>query len=215
MALSGVYIPKTCYGDAVPLSNMSSISKNRAWRDLQWDIQANTDPGGRKQYKMERMHKDQGSENLGAAKAGLAEDSLVQTEGDRDRHTDNSGVEGWFGRLQRTMACTAIGAWRSEQEFDKATMSTRGLHSADLIKQQPCSKAQRDQDISPIQDQFHPQCYLDAPKHTYGELLFGFIKKDERPNKTGPRAYTAFYAGECRRVKGNIIAHPILSLIHI
>ena len=53
------------------------------------------------------------------------------------------------------------------------------------------------------------QCGIEAPKYTYGDLLPAHIKKDERPNKTGPRAYTAFYAGECRRVKGNIIVHPI------
>ena len=53
------------------------------------------------------------------------------------------------------------------------------------------------------------QCSLEAPRYTYGDLLLAHIKKDERPNKTGPRAYTACYAGECRRVKGNVIAHPI------
>ena len=62
---------------------------------------------------------------------------------------------------------------------------------------------------SPIQEQFHPQCYLDAPQHTYGELAFAFIKKDERPSKTGPRAFKAIYAGKCRKVKGNILVHPI------
>ena len=67
IAVSGVYIPKTSYGDCLPLSSMTSIAKNRAWRDLQWDIQANTDPGGRMQYKLERMHTDQGSEHLGKA----------------------------------------------------------------------------------------------------------------------------------------------------
>ena len=52
-------------------------------------------------------------------------------------------------------------------------------------------------------------CSIEAPKYTYGDLLLAHIKKDERPNKTGPRAYTAIYAGECRKVKGNVIAHPI------
>ena len=54
------------------------------------------------------------------------------------------------------------------------------------------------------------QCSIEAPKYTYGDLLLAHIKKDERPNKTGPRAYTAIYAGECRKVKGNVIAHPII-----
>ena len=155
------------------------------------------------------MHKDQGSENLGEAKAGLAADSLVQTEGDRDRHTANSGVEGWFGRLQRTMACNVIGAWMNNLDYDIATMSSRALHSSDLIKHQPSNKSQRLCGASPIQEQFHPQCYLDAPQHTYGELTFAFIKKDERPSKTGPRAFKAIYAGKCRKVKGNILVHPI------
>ena len=119
------------------------------------------------QYKLERMHKDQGSENLGEAKAGLAADSLVQTEGDRDRHTANSGVEGWFGRLQRTMACIAIGAWMNNLDYDIATMSSRALHSSDLIKHQPCNQSQRFCGASPIQEQFHPQCYLQGCPTAY------------------------------------------------
>ena len=44
IAISGVYIPKTSYGDGIPPSSMSSIAKNKAWKELQWDIQSNTDP---------------------------------------------------------------------------------------------------------------------------------------------------------------------------
>ena len=36
----------------------------------------------------------------------------------------------------------------------------------------------------------------EKPKYTYGSLVLGFIPKDERPNKTGPRAFRGFYAGD-------------------
>ena len=107
------------------------------------------------------------------------------------------------------MACIGIEAWKNNLDYDIATMSSRALHSSDLIKHQPSNKSQRLCGASPIQEQFHPQCYLDAPQHTYGELTFAFIKKDERPSKTGPRAFKAIYAGKCRKVKDNILVHPI------
>ena len=59
---------------------------------LSW-LEPRGGPGGRLKYKIERMHKDQGSENLGAAQAGIAEDNIVQTESDRDRHTATNTFE--------------------------------------------------------------------------------------------------------------------------
>ena len=48
----------------------------------------------------------------------------------------------------------------------------------------------------------------EKPKYTYGSLVIGFIPKDERPNKTGPRAFRGFYAGDNEDIPGDIIVHP-------
>ena len=60
------------------------------------------------------------------------------------------------------MACIAIGAWKNNLDYAIATMSSRALHSSDLIKHQPSNKSRRLCGASPIQEQFHPQCYLDT-----------------------------------------------------
>ena len=88
-------------------------------------------------------------------------------------------------------------------------MGTRLMHAATLLKFRPCSKTQKEMGTAPIEEQYHPLCMYDAPKHAYGELVFGHIEKKDRENKTGPRAFKGIYAGECRRVKDNIIVHPI------
>ena len=206
--MSGLILRRRNYGRLHPMKSKHSV-KEKAWRTMQMHIQSRTDPGRRLRYKIERMHKDQGSENLGAAQAGLAEDNIVQTESDRDRHTATNTIEGYFNRVQAVTACLSSGAWEPNEYYDDQTMTTRSLLADDLLQFKPSTPAQRESGTSPIQEQFHMQCSIEAPNYTYGDLLLAHIKKDERPNKTGPRAYTAFYAGECRRVKGNIIAHPI------
>ena len=152
---------------------------------------------------------DQGSENQGAALEGLADSNVVPTEGHVDRHTDQSQIENYFGRLQITAATMAIGAWEHNAEYDIATMGTRISHAATLLQFRPCNAAQREINVSPIQEQFHLICQYELPKVSYGEMVFSHIEKKDRDNKTGPRAFTGIYAGQCRRVKGNIVVHPI------
>ena len=89
-------------------------------------------------------------------------------------------------------------------------MGTRLIHAATLLKFRPCSRIQKEMGTSPIEEQFHPLCKYDAPEHAYGELTFCHIEKKDRPNKTGPRAFKGIYAGQCKRVKGNIVVHPIM-----
>ena len=51
-------------------------------------------------------------------------------------------------------------------------------------------------------------CQNERPKYTYGTLVLGFLAKDERANKTGPRAFRCIYAGESDTTPGDIIVHP-------
>ncbi|OUT61652.1 MAG: hypothetical protein CBB71_04060 [Rhodopirellula sp. TMED11] len=155
------------------------------------------------------MKEDQGSENQGAAKDGLAEDNIMVNEGGVDRHPDQADVENFFNRVQICAATIGVGAMEHNEEYIKLTMGTRIKHSADLLKYRPCGKIQIDQGTCPIVEQFHPQCMLEKPKIAYGELIFIQIEKKDRPNKTGARAMMGIYAGQDRRVAGNIIAHPI------
>ena len=116
------------------MKSKHSINKEKAWRIMQRHIQARTDPGGRLKNKIERMHKDQGSENLGAAQDGLAVDNIVQTESDRDRHTATNTIEGYFNRLQAATACLSSGAWDPNEYYDDQTMTTRCLLADDLLQ---------------------------------------------------------------------------------
>ena len=114
--------------------------KDRPWRQV----------GGRLRYKIERMHKDQGSENLGAAQAGIAEDNIVQTESDRDRHTATNTIEGYFNRIQAAAACLASGAWEVNEYYDDQTMTTRLPLADDLMQFKPSTPAQRESGTSPM-----------------------------------------------------------------
>ena len=80
MGMSGLILRRTNYGRLHPMKSKHSINKDktRTWRIMQRHIQARTDPGGRLKYKIDRMHKAQGSEIIGAAQAGI-EDNIVQT----------------------------------------------------------------------------------------------------------------------------------------
>ena len=89
-------------------------------------------------------------------------------------------------------------------------MGYRIMHSATMLRHRPCSKVQTESELTPIQEQFHTQCEIEKPKHSYGELVYAHIEKKDRPNKTGPRAFQAIYAGQDRRVKNNIIVHPFV-----
>ena len=209
-AASGVYLPRTCFGEVGLLRSTDSVAKNRVWQKIQRYIQANTDPGGKLNYRIERVKMDQGTENQGAMLEGLAGDNIVPSEGHVDRHTDQSKIENYFGRLQTVAATMAIGAWGYNHAYDISTMGTRILHAAEVIKYKPCNAAQREMGVSPIQQQFHAMCDMEAPSHSYGEMIFGHIEKKDRANKTGARAFIGIYAGVCRRVKGNIMAHPII-----
>ena len=208
-AASGLYLKKTSFGTVSQLKNFTSVAKEKAYRDMQRYIQSHTDPGGKLGYKMQRMKMDQGTENQGAALTALSDDNVLADEGHADRHKDQNDIENYFGRLQTTAAAMGIGAYESNTEYDEATMGTRISHAATVLQYRPCSANQKEMGTTPIEEQFHPICNFEAPKHSYGELVYAHIEKKDRPNKTGPRAYKAIYAGECRRVKGNIIVHPI------
>ena len=210
IAASGVYLPRTCFGEVELLKNCTSVAKNRSWQLMQRYIQANTDPGGRLNYRLERAKMDQGSENQGATKEGMAADNVVTDEGHADRHTDQSKVENYFGRVQTTAAIMGVGAFGEKQEYVVPTMGTRVRHAAEMLKHTPCNASQREQDVTPIAEQFHPLCSYEKPAYTYGDMVFAHIEKKVRPNKTGPRAFIAIYAGKCRRVSHNIIVHPII-----
>ena len=153
------------------MKSKHSINKEKAWRIMQRHIQSRTDPGGRPRYKIERMHKAQGSEKLGVAQAGLAEDNIVQTESDRDRHTATNAIEGYFNRMQAVTACLSSGAWDPNEYYDNQTMTTRCLLADDLLRFKPSTPAQRESGTSPIQEQFHMQCSIDVPKYSRGSQI--------------------------------------------
>ena len=207
---SGVILTKTSFGAVAMLKNFGAVAKAKAWRKLQSHIQSHTDPGGKHNYRLQRMKADQGTENQGAHKDALAEDKIMLNEGHRDRHPAQRRIENLFGRLQTAAATLGVGAFaESNEEYFIDTMGTRISHSATILQHRPCTEMQKEMGTSPIEEQFHPQCILDKPTHCYGELMFAHIEKQDRPNKTGPRAFMSIYAGECERIKGNIIVHPI------
>ena len=193
---SGLFVTKTSFGAVAQLKNFSSVANDKAFRKMQQYVQSNTDPGGKNKYALQRVKLDQGSEHKGAAADGRAESYIITTEGHVDRHTDQPHIENYFGRLQITAATIGVGAFDTNEDYYVDTMGTRIAHAADILRHRACSKMQKEMDSTPIQEQFHQQCFTEAPKHSYGELVFSHIEKKDRPNKTGPRAFEGIYAGQ-------------------
>ena len=113
-----------------------------------------------------------------------------------------------FGRVQTKAAAIGVGAFGQQQHLMVQSMGTRVKHSLKLMQFKPTTPSQKEQEISPIQEQYHMLSQNEKPKYTYGSLVIGFIPKDERPNKTGPRAFRGFYAGSNEDIPGDIIVHP-------
>ena len=113
-----------------------------------------------------------------------------------------------FGRAQTKAAAIGVGAFGQQQNLMVQSMGTRIKHSIRLMQFKPTTPSQKEEGISPIQEQYHMLSQGEKPKYTYGSLVIGFIPKDERPNKTGPRAFRGFYAGDNEDIPGDIIVHP-------
>ena len=58
------------YGDVTHLTNKASATIAKAWKAMKNRVEALTDPGGKEQYKIQRVHTDQGTEFDGAMHGG-------------------------------------------------------------------------------------------------------------------------------------------------
>ena len=205
---SGIILPGTAFGEVENLTNMRAFTKEQKWQKMAHRIQSQTDPGGKAGYKIERMHSDQGKENEGEHREAMDEGNIVNTKGHRDYHTAGSSIEGYFNRLQVKAAAIGVGGLGDNEHLLKQTMGGRIKHSCLLLKFKPTTKDQKEQDISPIQEQYHMLCQGDKPKLTLGDLVIGFIAKDERPSKLGPRGFRSIYQTDDLDIPGNIIVWP-------
>ena len=208
IAASGIIMPGTAFGEVELMSNMGSITKEQKWRRMAHRIQSQTDPGGRAGYKIERMHSDQGTENAGAHKSAMDEGNIVNTKSHRDYHTGNTAIEGYFNRLQTKAAAIGVGGIGDDEHLLQQTMGGRIKHSCRLLQFKPTTPAQKEQGISPIQEQYHMLSQNEKPTLTLGDLVIGYVAKDERPNKLGPRGFRCIYQTDDLDIPGNIIVWP-------
>ena len=138
-----------------------------------------TDPGGTNGYKLQRVHQDQGSENKGEHAEALGDSNIVQTTTHRDWHQGSSAIEGMFGRAQTKAAAIGIGAFGQQQNLMVQSMGTRIKHAIRLMQFKPTTSSQKEEGISPIQEQYHMLSQGEKPKYTYGWYAKSKNKQDE------------------------------------
>ena len=73
--------------------------------------------------------------------------------------------------VQTKAAAIGVGAFGQQQHLFVQSMGTRVKHSLKLIKFKPTTPSQKEQDISPIQEQYHMLSQNEKPKYTYGSLV--------------------------------------------
>ena len=171
-------------------------------RSMKVEIETASDLGGSKGYKIERIHKDQGSEFKSAHLDDCGEMQVLSTTGEEGQHTDCSAVEGLNKIIE--YVCTAIGL--TSLETAKLALRCHGElsnHAVDLIRLRSRTNFQKDAGISCWRE----QTLTDADatiQNTYrwGSLAYGFVKKEDRENKLSERAYRAIFAGWDKEILG-------------
>ena len=171
-------------------------------RSMKVEIETASDLGGSKGYKIERIHKDQGSEFKSAHLDDCGEMQVLSTTGEEGQHTDCSAVEGLNKIIE--YVCTAIGLTSLETaELSLRCHGELSNHAVDLIRLRSRTNFQKDAGISCWRE----QTLTDADatiQNTYrwGSLAYGFVKKEDRENKLSERAYRAIFAGWDKEILG-------------
>lgn len=166
------------------------------------EIETLSDPAGKHDYVIERIHSDQGSEFKGALIQECGRGSIGKTTGEEAHHTDSAVVENMNKMIQFTGTAIALTAMQGPEQA-MAVHGELSNHVVDLIRLRSITEFQKEAGITSWQEQTltEPDFGL-RERCAWGSLAYGFIKKEDRPNKLSARAYKALFAGWDKTVKG-------------
>ena len=193
-------ILKTRVGFTKGLPNKTAVNVAKAWKKLKAHIEAKTDPGGKKGYKIQVYTHDPGPEFEGAMRDELATDKVINRVGEVDRHSDGSIVENRNKQLQINacaMAITAMGE-NVDQYWQQAGCELISWCN-ELYNHTSITKNQKEQGKTAHQEQYDCDDDLEAaneiPIRTWGELTYIYVNKKDRHGKLSPRAIRCIWNG--------------------
>ena len=200
-SLTGVVLGST-FPSIRQQRNKTGVVTGANIRSMKAEIETASDLGGVKGYKIERIHKDQGSEFKSVHLDDCGEMQVLSTTGEEGQHTDCTAVEGLNKIVE--YVCTAIGLTTLETaELALRCHGELSNHAVDLIRLRSRTNFQKDAGISCWREQT-----LSDPDTTiqntyrWGSLAYGFVKKEDRENKLSERAYKAIFGGWDKEILG-------------
>ena len=163
-------------------------------------IEAKTDPGNKRKYKIECLAHDPGPEFAGALPEALAAAKIVDRCGEVDRHQDNAVVENRNKRLQNIATAMAITAMGQNVDTYSEEAGCQLIRYANHIINHTCiSEEQKLAKQTAYQEQFDCSDTLDTAYgikiHTWGELCYVYVIKSKRKNKLAAKAIRAIWNG--------------------
>jgi hypothetical protein len=188
---------KTLFGKVRSLASKTSASMALAWRRIKNKMESITDPGGKLNFRVQRVHSDPGTEFLGGFEEELAADNIVITKGEVNRHTDNCIVEGRNKRVQILAAAMSITACMNEE----IAISLRGesmTWASEMLNHIPTTPAQKEAGITPYEEQSGE---IGASKEftkqypVFGEMVFLWVRQGKRSSKVWKRGLKCVFTG--------------------
>lgn len=176
-------------------------------------VQVLTDPGGKHNYKVQRVGSDHGTEYKGQCKDMLEKGSVKLAPGGVDVHTQQAVGENRHKMNQRHAATMANKALPTE-EMKTMFGGSLGEHSNDMINHSEITAEQKRLGITAYEQQTEmsdstltSKQYLASIPAEYGEAMYIFVKiKDRTDKNVGARAVRAVFVGMDSKVRGAIRA---------
>ena len=162
-------------------------------------------------YRVERIHKDQGSEFKSEHLEDCASGNVLSTTGEESRHTDCAVVEGFNKTIEHTATALALTALSNpDHAIDLHGELSR--HGTKLIRLRSRTAFQKETGISAWREQTLTNPPTDEVQIRWGSLAYGFIKKEDRSHKLSQRAYAAIFVGTDDTILGAARLVPFILL---
>ena len=208
-SLTGV-ITDAAFPTIRQLAGKTGAEASKAIRSMVAEIER-VSSTGECTYRVERIHKDQGSEFKSEHLEDCASGNVLSTTGEESRHTDCAVVEGFNKTIEHTATALALTALSNpDHAIDLHGELSR--HGTKLIRLRSRTAFQKETGISAWREQTLTNPPTDEVQIRWGSLAYGFIKKEDRSHKLSQRAYAAIFVGTDDTILGAARLVPFILL---
>ena len=202
-------ICETSFPAVRQMNGKSGIETASKVREIKGEIECLSDVGDHKGYRIQRIHKDQGSEFKSQHVSDCRDDKIWSTTGEEAAHTNGAVVEGSVNKhLEYTATALGMTCFHSTDLSQQVHGELVG-HACDLLRLRNRTPFQKENNISAWKEQT-----LTEPDFTirdacrFGSFAFGYVKKEDRENKLSNRSYPAIFAGWDKQISGAVRLIP-------